>query len=715
VFQTVGKWVKGTFLHFVVSRVLGPRNTTLKAENVYPNIRSGIGSNLKSEMTSFDVAASVYELNQAANDARIENIYQLNHSTVLLRLHKPNQPTLQLLIEAGKRVHLTSYVSEKPFKPPAFCMVLRKYLRNRKLQEIKQHEFERVVTFRITTRNGDFQLVVELFGEGNITLVNQQGIITIALSYRRMRDRNILRNETFQHAPPSGKNPFQISRTQMDELGNFGKLEVVRALTRFLSIGGVYAEELLLRADIEKNTPCQMLTERQLDCLYTKLKSILSCLLEGRFEPAIILDQGGEIVDVTPIQLNRYKGLERRPHKTFNEALDEYFTQTTQIGRVDVARKEYERELAKHERMLADQRRNIEDLKKAMEENRRIGDFIYAHLGELQLLMQQVLEDKQKGKSWEEIVDWVKAEKREKQTPAVYFDSLDSKHMILNVAVESNVFPIRLNRSVQENAADHYDKMKKAQRKLEGSEKALKETQKRIQELQKQWGLKIEQVSVTAPLKRARKAWYEKFRWFYSSDAFLVVGGRDAITNEILIKKHLEPYDIVFHAEVKGAPFVVVKTEGRTPSEEVIQEAAQFAGSYSRAWREMFNAVDVYWVHPDQVSKIPPLGQILEKGSFVIQGVKNYVRSVPLRMGIGVQMKDEDLVVIGGPAKMVSRQTNFHMELAPGKQLSGALAKQVRGLLAEKAPKSWREKILAIRNEQLQGFVPFGKGEVTLK
>src|SRR3990170_5474204 len=141
-------------------------------------------TNLKTEMTSFDIAAVVYELNQTIKDARIENLYQINRATLVLRLHKPNQPTMQLLVEAGKRIHLTGYVLEKPFKPPAFCMALRKYLRNSKIIEVQQHEFGRAIVFRISTREGIFQLIFELFGEGNIILTSQQSIIIAAQTYK---------------------------------------------------------------------------------------------------------------------------------------------------------------------------------------------------------------------------------------------------------------------------------------------------------------------------------------------------------------------------------------------------------------------------------------------------------------------------------------------------------------------------------------------------
>jgi len=670
---------------------------------------------LKIQMTSFDIAAVISELNQLVSGARIENIYQINHATLLLRLHQPNQPTMQLLIEAGRRVHLTSYAIKKPLKPPAFCMALRKHLRNGKITTVNQHEFERTIIAQVSTKEGVFQLVTELFGEGNIILVNPQGTITAALTYRRMRDRNIIRGETFKQAPSSGKNPFHLSRPDMDELKGFGQLEVVRALTKLLSIGGLYAEELLLRAEVDKKTPCQELTDQQVDSIFTQLTILMSNLTQRKLSPVIFVDDKGEWVDVTPFGLKVYERMETKPYKTFNEALDEYFTQTAQLTQISKSQMEQEREIAKLKRMLTDQQKTVEDSRKLIEQNRRIGDLIYAHLGELQLLAQQILEDKQQGKPWEQIVDGLKKEKLEGRTPSVYFDSLDSKRMILNISMGNQVFPIRLDSSAQASGAEYYERMKKAERKLKGSEKALRETLAKIEELQKLWTEKIKEVGEEAPTKREKKAWFEKFRWFYSSDGFLVVGGKDATTNEILVKKHVEAQDIVFHADIVGAPFVVVKTLGKAPSEQVIREAAQFAASYSRAWREMFSTIDVYWVRPHQVSKTPPHGQYLEKGAFVIQGAKNYVKGIPLRVGIGVQLRDNQIAVIGGPAETVSKQTNVYVEVSPGHHTGSALTNSVRSLLSEKAPKAWREKILATPKQELQSFVPFGKGEVMLK
>lgn len=670
---------------------------------------------MKAEMTSFDVAALVHEFNQTIRGARIENIYQLNSATLLFRLHLPNQPTLQLLIEAGKRTHLTSYVVSKPLKPPSFCMALRKHLRNGRIIEVQQHEFERVTTIKVDTREGTFLLVTELFGDGNIILVSPQGTILYALTYRRMRDRNILRGESFKHAPPGGKNPLHLSRPDLDEIKNYGQLEIVRALTKLLSIGGLYAEEILLRASIDKNTPCEALTKQQIDALFTQLQTLLSKTTAGEFEPSIVVDQKGEWIDVVPFPLKRYADLTLKPYKSFNEASDEYYARAVKTEKVSTTEREFARELARLERTLEDQRKTIEESRGTMEQNKAIGDLIYAHLGEFQLLAQKIMEEKKLGKSWNQINSEIEKEKQAKHTPFIYFKSLDSKRRVLNVSVENITFSLDLTRSIQANAGGYYERAKKTERKLEGAEKALLKTQTKIKELQRRLREKTEEVLEEAQPKRKEKAWYEKFRWFRSSDGFLVIGGRDATTNEIIIKKHTEPNDMVFHAQIVGAPFVVIKTEGKTPSEQTMQEAAQLAASYSRAWREMFHAIDVYWVHPDQVSKSPPPGQYLEKGTFMIRGKKNYVRKVPLSVAIGVMMEENHVAVVGGPPDAIKKQTNVFVEVIPGQQTSSTLAKHIRKLWAEKALPEWRKQILETSLEEIQSFIPSGTGETLLQ
>ena len=657
-------------------------------------------------MTSFDIAALTPELDRTIKGARIDNIYQINPTTLLLKLRQPSQPSLHLLIGSGKRLHLTSYALEKPKRPTAFCMALRKHVRNGRVTGIRQHEFERVITVQVSTGKDDFQLIIELFGGGNIILVDSQNKILHALTYRKMRDRNILRGETFQHAPPRGRNPLKLSRPDFGEIETLGQLEIVKALTKFLSIGGLYAEEILLRACVNKDAACESLTKQEIDRIFDEFHKILSIFKTGNVEPCIVIDERSAWIDVTPMLLEKYARFEQRPYEAVNKALDEYYTKTAVEESVVEVSKEAEKEVAKQRRILKRQQKALKDSIEKIEENRKIGDVIYTHFNDLQLLFQEIASEKRDGKSWKQIVSSI--EKEAEHIPAIHFHSLQLERLILNVSVDGLVFPLNIRRSIQVNAANYYKKAKKAKRKLEGVKKALEETQTKIMELQQQRGRLVKETRKLPP-ERRKRAWYEKFRWFHSSDGFLVLGGRDATTNEILIKKHMEPHDVVFHADVVGAPFVLIKTEGKHPPEQTINESAQLAASYSRAWREMLDTVNVYWVSPKQVSKaaLP-----LKRGAFIIRGSKNYVRNVPLQIAIGVQIKEERPIVVGCPVEAISKETSIYVEIIPGNQKSGELAKRIRRLLAKKFPEALQKRILEIPLEEIQRLIPSGRGAI---
>jgi predicted ribosome quality control (RQC) complex YloA/Tae2 family protein len=208
----------------------------------------------KKDFTSFDLHAVVHEIRDKLANSRVNNVYQLDAKTLLLKLHKANGPPMRLVLEAGRRMHLTAYSLEKPHEPPPFAMAMRKYLPGGWLVNLEQYEFERVATFRFKTKLGMLKLVLELFGEGNIVLTGEKEEILQALFFKRMRDRNIVRNEAYQFPPSASKNPFRITGKELAAgLNALGDAEVVRALVRLLGVGGVYAESIATPFSLQKS------------------------------------------------------------------------------------------------------------------------------------------------------------------------------------------------------------------------------------------------------------------------------------------------------------------------------------------------------------------------------------------------------------------------------------------------------------------------------
>jgi len=261
----------------------------------------------KKEFSSFDIAAAIKELKTTLAECRVNNIYQLDEKTVIFKLHKTDMSPIRLVMEAGRRLHATSYAEENPAEPPSFCMALRKYLRNAWVAGIDQYEFERIVTISFRTKTGVLKLVVELFGDGNIILTNENNVIIHALAFKKMRDRDILHNVVLELPPSSGKNPFKVTLCELEEAYKIaGETEVVRSTARFLGVGGVYAEEILLRANVDKTKHCNTLTSDDVKRIFDVIQALLAAVSGGSLEACIVLGEDGQFLDVVPIKLKRY-------------------------------------------------------------------------------------------------------------------------------------------------------------------------------------------------------------------------------------------------------------------------------------------------------------------------------------------------------------------------------------------------------------------------
>ncbi|MEM2081003.1 MAG: ribosome rescue protein RqcH [Candidatus Bathyarchaeia archaeon] len=674
----------------------------------------------KKEFSSFDVAVVINELKKAIANARVNNIYQLDAKTLLFKLHKAEQPPLRLIIEAGERLHLTAYAFEPPQVPPAFCMALRKHLRGAWVADAEQHEFERIAIIHFKTKDGVLRLILELFGEGNIILTGEKGEILQALIFKRMRDRSILRNELFQFPPSAGKNPFRVTEDELTQsLKGLGDVEVVRALARLLGVGGFYAEEILLRANVEKTKLCNSLAASELKAVYTALQSLLSAVSASKTEPRIVLAEDGSFLDVVPFKLKRYETFQYKRYSNFNEALDEFYLKVTAAEQAAASTQveKLKQEANRLKRVIAEQEQALHDAEAKAKLNRRIGDVIYAHSSELQNLLEKFTAAKMENRDWKELIAEISAAKKSGRTPEALIESFDERNLMVNVCVDTLRFSLNLRKTLFENAAEYYERGKKAKQKSAGALTALEESRRKLAEIEQRLSdaeaLKAhkpqELLEQLVKRKVTRKEWYEKFRWFKSSDGFLVVAGKDAVSNEVLVKKYASAEDAVFHADVAGAPFVVVKTDGKAPTEQALREAGEFAAALSRAWREGAVAVDVYWVKPEQLSKSGPSGEYVPHGAFAVSGKRNWMRGVPLRVAIGVT-EDGKTRFVGGPLDAVKAQTKAYVTVVPGDFSGKEFLKRVLQALMAKLPKEQREKVGKASIEQIREFVPYNKG-----
>ena len=190
-------------------------------------------------------------------------------------------------------------------------------------------------------------------------------------------------------------------------------------------------------------------------------------------------------------------------------------------------------------------------------------------------------------------------------------------------------------KTAQENASDCYRLSKEFASKAEGARKAIKETEAALQAAREESETVAKAEAEKKPSMKRKKELYEKYKWFFTSGGKLVVAGRDAKQNDMLVAKFMDEDDLFFHADIQGAPATILKG-GKSANEQEKKEAAQFAASHSSAWKVGAAAVDVYAVEKGQLSKHAQ-GGFVGAGGFAISGKREWFHSTKLGLAIGMQ------------------------------------------------------------------------------
>lgn len=251
-----------------------------------------------------------------------------------------------------------------------------------------------------------------------------------------------------------------------------------------------------------------------------------------------------------------------------------------------------------------------------------------------------------------------------------------------------------LIKSVDENAGKYFDLAKKQKKKITGATSAIKDAKHKLKTILEQEEKFQEEEQIKAQKTTRKKEWYEKFHWFESSEGLLCIGGRDATSNEIIIKKHMEPDDLVFHTDAPGSPFFLIKNASKA-TKITIEETAQAVAVYSKAWKQGHASTDVFYVKPEQVTKEAKSGEYMSKGAFMVYGKREYIRC-KLEYCIGLI----ENIIIGGPRTAIETKTKNFITLVPGDEKKSDTVKKTK------------QKLGGGDLDEIMPFVPSGGAEI---
>ncbi|MFA9517756.1 ribosome rescue protein RqcH [Halopenitus sp. H-Gu1] len=709
----------------------------------------------KRELSSIDLRALVTELGRYTG-AKVDKAYLYPESLLRLKLRDFDRGRVELLIEADecKRAHVADpeNVPDAPGRPPNFAKMLRNRLSGADFVGVEQYEFDRILTFEFERGDEDTRIVAELFGQGNIAVLDETGEVVQALSTVRLKSRTVAPGAQYEY-PASRLNPLEVSFDAFTRHMNESDTDVVRTLATQLNLGGLYAEEVCSRAGVEKTMPIEEAGEDEYRDLHDAIARIDERLRSGRVDPRVY-EEDGHVVDVTPFPLTEHEDLSSEGFDSFNAALDEYFRRFERgdeegagesgsgTGAVEPSKPDFGTEIAKQERIIEQQENAIEEFEEQAEATRERAELLYANYDLVDEVLSTVQSARENGLGWEAIAETLAEGAERGISAAEAVEDLDGSEGTVTIRIDDTPIELDATTSIEVNADQLYQEAKRIEGKKEGAKKAIESTREELEAVRERkadWEAAdgapetggteeggeegadeeraIDWLSRTSIPLRTTDEWYERFRWFRTSNDYLVIGGRNADQNEEIVKKYMDRHDRFFHTQAHGGPVTLLKASGPSePSEAIefpdssLEEAAQFAVSYSSTWKEGRGAGDAYMVDPDQVSKTPESGEYIEKGGFVIRGDRTYFEDVPCQVAVGVQCEPVTRV-IGGPPSAIRDRVATSIKLEPGMYAQNDAAMMVYRELKERfTDQSFVRKVASA--DLIQEFLPPGGSDI---
>ncbi len=628
-------------------------------------------------LTGVDVRVIVHELEEIVG-SWIVNIYSLSSGIYIFKV-RTKQGLKFLLIEPGKRMHLTQFNRTMPKEPNHFATTLRRHLRDRRINSVSQRHIDRIIIINIGPDDG-YNLVIELFGMGNIILVSPENKIISAKSYRKMKDRDIHAGREFIQMPEVERDLLRHGTSDLDRyLSTINKF--IPALNAWLGLGPVYSRYIARLANIKTKKSADI-TDNDKKALVMHAEQLRQRLLAHDYAPVVLLEKEDEslsdrlldddedenvimdedetdeeikvdydeqwddtsipfkpelVIKIQPwLQDEVDDDIEIYEAESLNRALDIYYSSQEEDEDIAGETEQLSSEMEKLENQLnlqiAHQKRLLEDAERL----RKQADALYYHFTTADELIKTIYNARKNNMPWEDIIEKLEyARSKGMAAGKIYNRVLISEGLLeLKLPVEDNevVLKVDFRKSLADNANMLYEKAKKSAHKAKGADIAIERTKNKIKQVRERES-QIQQVTMeqVIVLKR-RKPWYEKFHWTFTRDNTLIIAGMDATTNERLVKRYLDDDDYFLHADIKGAAATIIKNGGKEVKEDTFRAAATLAVSYSNAWKLKRPVADAYAVEADQVSMSAPTGQFLPKGGFMIYGDRKYINDVPLRL-----------------------------------------------------------------------------------
>ena len=522
---------------------------------------------------------------------RIDKIHQPSREEVVISIRtRSGSKKLYISANAGSaRVHITEKLVDNPQTPPMFCMLLRKRLGSGKLLAVRQDGLERILflDFECVNELGDIvtvTLACEIMGRcSNLIIIDNEGRVIDSIKRvdeEMSRERMVLPGMRYTLPPRDDRLNFLTAEPEemIARLRSVQPAELSKALIRvFEGISPVLAREWTFFAGRGAELRSDTVDGDQLDRLLFAIKRTRQQLTEGGCCFCAASDRDGMLKDFSFIRLNQYGTLMlTKELGSASELLDYFYFERDRAARTKQRANDLFKLLVnlteRTSRRISVQQQELAECAEK-DKFKLWGDLISANIYRIQ-----------KGDSsavvenfYDESCPSIEIELDMRKTPAQNAQRYYSEYKKCVTAEEKLAGQIEKGEEELQYLDSVFDALTRAESENDIIQLRLELSE---QGYIRSGGGKAKPPKALPPIE------------YKSSDGYTILVGRNNHQNDQLTLKFAEKTDIWLHTQTITGSHVIIVTDGETPPDKTIEEAAVIAAVNSRGRNSTLVPVD---------------------------------------------------------------------------------------------------------------------------
>ncbi|MDO4301755.1 MAG: NFACT RNA binding domain-containing protein [Clostridia bacterium] len=538
------------------------------------------------------ISALISEIKDKIIGGRIDKIYQPESDEIILSIRSFGK-AYKLLLTANPsnpKFHFTNESKNNPLNPPLFCMVMRKHLQSGKILSIHQPNFDRIINIYVESMNemGDYsvkKLILEIMGRhSNLILTDENNIVLDCIkhiSHDKSSVREVLPGIEYIMPPSQDKiNTIELNHENFYNVFNNSLNKKAQAMIyqNYTGISPVIASEICNRAGIDASNFCETFNPKNIDDLYNSFNSIVDDIKSERFDPLLITNDSGKIVDFSPISMTQFAGFDIKNYDSMSELVEDFYRTRDFTYRINQKTQDLKKLISQNiERCVRKkeiQTKTLKDIENR-DELRLFGELITANIYSIKKGMTTVNLPNFYSENYETVAIPLDGNKTPSENAQKYFKAYNKAKRTFDALQEqivSNDEELEYLEGVLTSVGNCTD------------EQDIKEIR---QELRENGYIKKTKGNKSKTSQKKSKPLH-----YISSDGYDIYVGKNNFQNDELTLKFAKPRDMWFHTKNIPGSHVIVVYKGEEYPNSTLTEAAEIAAYYSKAQGSSMVAVD---------------------------------------------------------------------------------------------------------------------------